>query len=55
MSTAKRIQELLDCAVKVPVRDKAGIITPEGIDAAARAKALQECLKIAKEEEERKK
>jgi len=51
MSTAKRIQELLDCAVKVPVRDKAGNITPEGIDAAARAKALQDCLKIAQDEE----
>jgi len=51
MSTAQRIQELLDCAVNVPIRDAAGVITPAGIDAAARVEAIGECLKIAREED----
>ena len=51
MSTAQRIQELLDCAVRVPEKDKAGIIIPAGIDAQVRVKALNDCLKIAQDEE----
>jgi hypothetical protein len=51
MSTAERIQELLDCAVRVPARDGAGVITPAGVDAAIEVKTLQRCLKIAAEEE----
>ena len=51
MSTVQRIEEILASAVKVPIRDAAGIITPAGIDAAARVKAIGECLKIAKEED----
>jgi len=51
MSTVQRIEELLSAAVKVPIRDAAGIITPAGIDAAAKVKAIGECLKSAKEEE----
>ena len=50
MSTVKRIQELLDCAVRVPVNDAAGIVTPAGVDAAVEAKAYKRCLKIAEEE-----
>ena len=53
MSTVQRIEEILAAAVRVPIRDAAGIITPAGIDVAARAKALRECLEIAKEEEEK--
>lgn len=50
MSTVERIQQLLDCAV-VRVKDNAGIIIPSGVDQSVRVKALEECLKIAKEEE----
>lgn len=53
MSTVQRIQELLDCAVRVPEKDDAGIITATGIDATVRIKALQDCLKIAQDEEEK--
>ena len=51
MSTVERREEILAAAVKVPIRDAAGIITPAGIDAAARVKAIGECLKIAREED----
>lgn len=51
MSTVQRIEEILAAAVRVPIRDAAGIVTPAGIDAAVRVKALRECLEIAKEEE----
>jgi hypothetical protein len=51
MSTVKRIQELLDCAVKVPLYDGTGkIVTPAGADAVIEAKTLKRCLKIAQEE-----
>ena len=52
MSTVQRIEEILAAAVRVPIRDAAGIITPAGIDAAARVKAVGECLRIAKEEDQ---
>ena len=51
MSTVSRIKELLDCAVRIPVKDDAGIITAAGIDAGIEVKTLERCLKIAKEEE----
>ena len=41
MSTIERIQELLDCAVRVPVRDSAGIISPAGVDATVEVKTLK--------------
>jgi len=52
MSTVQRIEEILAAAVQVPVRDAAGIITPSGVDAAARVKAIKDCLRIVKEEED---
>lgn len=48
MATVERIQELLDSAVYIPIKDGAGIIIPAGLDAAIRAKAIQDCLKIVK-------
>jgi hypothetical protein len=51
LSTSTRIQALIDCAEKVPVKDAAGIITAAGIDAGVRIKALEECLRIAEDEE----
>ena len=53
MSTVERIQELLDCAVRVKIKDDAGVITPAGVDAAIEVKTLQRCLRIAVEEEEK--
>jgi len=53
MSTVERIQQLLDCAVRVPLYDATGkIIVPAGVDAAVEARAYRKCLQIAKEEEE---
>lgn len=51
MATIERIQQLLDCANKVPEKDAAGIIIPSGVDARERVKALKECLKIVKDTE----
>lgn len=52
MSTVERIQQLLDCAVHVPLYDATGkIINPAGVDAAIEARAYRKCLQIAKEEE----
>jgi hypothetical protein len=51
MSTVERIQELLNCANRIPERDAAGIITAAGIDAKVQAEALTQCLKIAQDEE----
>lgn len=51
MSTVERIQAILDCEVRTPIKDEAGIITPEGIDSKVRIDTLQECLKIAQSEE----
>ena len=51
MSTVERIEKLLAAAVRVPVKDKAGIVTPAGIDAGVRVKVLRECLDIAREED----
>ena len=51
MSTVERIQELLNCANRIPERDAAGIITAVGIDAKIQAEALTQCLKIAQDEE----
>ena len=53
MATVERIKELLNCAVRIPVHDAAGVIRPDGVDASIRAKAIQECLKIAEDEERR--
>jgi len=50
MATVERIQQLLDCASRTPERDAAGVITPNGVDAQVRVKALRDCLKIAEEE-----
>jgi len=50
MATVERIKELLNCAVRIPVRDAAGVIRPDGVDASIRAKAIQECLKIIEDE-----
>jgi hypothetical protein len=51
MSTVERIQAILDCEVRVPDKDNAGIITPEGVDSKVRIDTLKECLKIAQSEE----
>lgn len=51
MSTVERLQEILNCAVVIPIKDKAGIITPEGIDSKVKIDTLKKCLKIAIEEE----
>ena len=51
MSTVTRIEELLRCVTEIPEKDKAGIITAHGIDCTVRIKALNDCLKIAKDEE----
>lgn len=53
MSTVERIQEIIDCSNSVPERDEAGIITAAGIDSLVRLKTLNECLKIANEEEQK--
>jgi len=50
MATVERIQQLLDCASRIQERDDAGVITPNGIDAQVRMKALRDCLRIAEEE-----
>lgn len=50
MATVERIEQLLNCAERVPVKDNAGIIIPAGIDAAVRVKAFQECLRLIKDE-----
>lgn len=51
MATVERIKQLLNCAERVPVKDGAGVVVPAGVDASIRAKAIQECLKIAEDEE----
>ena len=51
MTTSKRIQRLIDAGNTVPVKDGAGIITPEGIDQTVRLKAYRECLAIAEDVE----
>jgi len=51
MSTAQRIQALLDCAVLQPTHDKANVIIPAGIDTSIEVRAYKRCLKIAQEEE----
>jgi len=51
MSTVERIQELLNCTSRIPEKDKAGIITAHGVDCTVRIKALNDCLKIAQDEE----
>ena len=50
---AARLEALLAAAEAVPVKDGAGIVTAAGIDAAVRVKAIRECLKIVREEENR--
>lgn len=51
MTVVERIQHMLDMDCRVPVRDEAGVITPQGIDSAVRQKTLEDCLKVAKEVE----
>ena len=51
MSIAERIQNLINCTDNIPEKDNAGIITAAGIDYTVRMKALKECLKIVKDEE----
>jgi len=51
MATEERIKQLLDCAVKAPVKDAAGVYIPGGMDATVRAKAIADCLKIVQDEE----
>lgn len=51
MSAVERLQEILNCEVAIPIKDKAGIITPEGIDSKVKIDTLKKCLKIAIEEE----
>ncbi len=48
--TIKRIDQLLKEEEEIPIRDAAGIITANGIDAAARIRAIKSCLRIIKEE-----
>ena len=50
MATEERIKQLLDCAVKAPVKDAAGVYIPGGMDATVRAKAIADCLKIVQDE-----
>lgn len=50
MATEERIQQLLDCANSIPMKDVAGIIIPAGVDSAIRAKAIKECLQIVQDE-----
>jgi len=50
MATEERIRQLLDCAVKAPVKDAAGVYIPGGMDATIRAKAIADCLKIVQDE-----
>ena len=50
MATEERIRQLLDCAVKAPVKDAAGVYIPGGMDATVRAKAIADCLKIVQDE-----
>ena len=51
MATEERIKQLLDCAVKIPVKDAAGVYIPGGMDATIRARAIADCLKIVQDEE----
>ena len=51
MATEERIKQLLDCAVKAPTKDAAGVYIPGGMDATVRAKAIADCLKIVQDEE----
>lgn len=51
MAAVERLQDLLACTMRVPVRDAAGVIRPDGVDASIRAKAIQDCLKIVEDEE----
>lgn len=53
MSTAERIQAILDAEVSIPRKDAAGIITPEGIDCGVKIKTLETCLAIARQEEQK--
>ena len=50
MATEERIKQLLDCAVKMPTKDAAGVYIPGGMDATVRAKAIADCLKIVQDE-----
>ena len=50
MATEERIKQLLDCAVKAPVKDAAGVYIPGGMDSTVRAKAIADCLKIVQDE-----
>ena len=50
MATEERIQQLLDCAVRTPTKDAAGVYIPGGMDATVRAKAIADCLKIVQDE-----
>ena len=52
MSAITRLEALLSAAEAVPYKDGAGIITAAGIDAWVRIKAISECLKIVREEEQ---
>ena len=50
MATEERIKQLLDCAVRMPTKDAAGVYIPGGMDATVRAKAIADCLKIVQDE-----
>ena len=50
MTTEERIKQLLDCAVRMPAKDAAGVYIPSGMDATVRAKAIADCLKIVQDE-----
>lgn len=54
MSIIKRIQELLECTLKVPLYDQSEkIINPAGVEAIIEARGIKKCLKIAEEEKRR--
>jgi hypothetical protein len=53
LSICDRIQRVIDSEGVIPVKDAAGVITPEGIDYAVRMKAYKECLAIARSVEEK--
>ena len=46
----KIISKLLKDTESILIRDEAGIITAQGIDAAARVKALKDCLHALRKE-----
>ncbi len=45
----KKIQQRIDFEKRTPLYDTAGVITPNGIEAAMRLKAFEECLRILEE------